>query len=236
MTAEAGLAATRPEHIAAAIRRGRWPSDDDFDRYLDDELQVMSPSYWSQLVVAACAARWLSQVGAETVVDIGAGAGKFCVATALATRCRFIGLEQRARMVSAASALARCFGVDDRVRFEHATFGEDPVPQADVYYFYNPFGENLFPYEDRLDLEVELSRHRYVACVAAAEDLLRSAPLGTYVLTYNGFGGRVPASYVPVESERRLPCVLRMWRKTAALEHGEGELACSEPGITLCTG
>lgn len=195
----------------------------------------MSTSYWSQLAVAACAARWLDQLGVETVVDVGSGAGKFCVATALATRCRFVGVEQRARFVTAANALAAAFGVADRVRFEHGAFGEDPVPRADLYYFYNPFGENLFPYEDRLDLEVELSSSQYVACVAAAEDMLRRAPIGTYLLTYNGFGGRVPASYSPILRERRLPCVLRMWRKTSELEHGEGELACAEPGVTLCT-
>jgi hypothetical protein len=224
-----------PEHIAAEIRSGRWPADEAFDRCLDGELQVMSNSYWSQLAVAACAARWLDKLGVETVVDVGSGAGKFCVATALATRCRFVGVEQRSRLVAAANALAAAFGVADRVRFERGVFGEDAVPRADLYYFYNPFGENLFPYEDRLDLEVELSSRQYVACVTAAQDLLRRAPIGTYLLTYNGFGGHVPASYAPILSERRLPCVLRMWRKASELEHGEGELACAEPGITLCT-
>lgn len=233
MTASA-LIRSAPEHIAAGIRRGRWPTDEEFDRCLDGELQVMSACYWSQLAVAARAARWLRQLGVETVVDIGSGAGKFCVAAALATRCRFVGVEQRTRFVTAANALAAAFGVADRVRFERGTFGEDPVPVADLYYFYNPFGENLFPFEDRLDLEVELSSSRYIACVAAAEDLLRRAPVGTYLLTYNGFGGRVPASYAPIQGERRLPCLLRMWRKTSEVEHGEGELACAEPGLMLC--
>jgi hypothetical protein len=229
------LIKSAPERIAAEIRRGRWPTDEEFDCCLQRELQEISVYYWSQLAVAACAARWLKQLGVETVVDIGSGAGKFCVAAALATRCRFVGVEQRTRLVLAADALAAAFGVSDRVRFERGTFGEDPTPTADVYYFYNPFGENLFPYEDRLDLEVELSSDRYVEHVSAAEELLRRAPVGTYLLTYNGFGGRVPTSYAPIMGERRLPCVLRMWQKTSELEHGIGELACAEPGIVLCT-
>ena len=233
MTARA-LARATPERIAAEIRSGRWPTDETFDRCLEGELQVMSIGYWSQLAVAACAARWLRQLSVDTVVDVGSGAGKFCIATALATRCRFFGIEQRSRLVAAADELARSFGVADRVRFERSTFGHDPVPAADVYYFYNPFGENLLPYEDRLDLEVELSGERYVACVAAAEELLRRAPVGTYLLTYNGFGGRVPANYVPIKSERRLPCLLRMWRKITELERGDGELVCAEPGLALC--
>lgn len=229
------LITSTPERIAAEIRSGRWPDDEEFDRCLQPDLQAMSVYYWSQLAVAACAARWLKRLGVETVVDIGSGVGKFCVAAALATRCRFVGVEQRTRLVLAADALAAAFDVSDRVRFERGTFGADAVPAADVYYFYNPFGENLFPYEDRLDLEVELNSYRYVECVSAAEALLRRAPVGTYLLTYNGFGGRVPTSYAPIMGERRLPCVLRMWRKTSELEQGAGELVCAEPGIVLCT-
>jgi len=230
---EGALIKSDPAQIAAAIRRGRWPTDDEFDRCLDGALQVLSPYHWSQLVVVECAARWIRRLGVESVADIGSGAGKFCVVAALATRCRFVGVEQRANLVAAANGLAAAFGVADRVRFERMTFGEEPVPVADLYYFYNPFGENLFPYEDRIDLEIELSNSRYVACVSAAEGLLRSAPIGTYLLTYNGFGGRVPPSYAPIMGERRLPCVLRLWRKTSELEQGLGELACAAPGIVF---
>lgn len=217
-----------PEHIAASIRRGEWPSDVEFDRCMRDDVRAVSPNYWSQLAVAARSARWFEQLGVETVVDIGSGAGKFCVATALASRCRFIGLEQRPHLIAASRALAESFGIQDRVHFQHATFGEDPVPAADVYYFYNPFGEHLFPHAERIDSDVELSGELFVALVAAAEDLLRRAPVGTHLLAYNGFGGRVPSSYRPILLDRRLPCLLRMWRKTTHAEVGDGELACAE--------
>jgi hypothetical protein len=73
-----------------------------------------------------------------------------------------------------------------------------------------------------------LSPERYVEHVAAAEDLLQRAAIGTHLLAYNGFGGRVPASYTPLKRDSRLPCTLRLWRKTTASEDGWGELACAE--------
>jgi len=44
-------------------------------------------------------------LGIRAVVDIGAGAGKFCVAGALFGKCRFIGLEQYSSLVTSARAL-----------------------------------------------------------------------------------------------------------------------------------
>ena len=49
-------------------------------------------------------------VDVQSVVDIGSGAGKFCVAAALGSGCRFTGLEQRPRLVAAARTLAAYTG------------------------------------------------------------------------------------------------------------------------------
>jgi hypothetical protein len=37
--------------------------------------------------------------------------------------------------------------------------------------------------------------------------------VGTYVLVYNGFGGKLPDVYREVKSEHDLPNVMRLWRK-----------------------
>ena len=49
--------------------------------------------------------------------------------------------------------------------------------------------------------------------IAATEALLADAAHGTYVLVYNGFGGRVPSSYEPIRIDYDLPNVLRLWVK-----------------------
>jgi predicted RNA methylase len=204
--------------IARALRSGRRPNDHVFDQFLPPELRDLSGQYWTPLAVAARAAEWLEQFNVQTVVDIGAGAGKFCVVAGLLANSKFIGVEQRSRLVTAARELASTFDLNERVTFLHSTFGESSIPAADAYYMYNPFGENLFGLEDRLDHDVELCGARYLKDVAAVERLLSDAPAGTFLLTYNGFGGDLPADYREVRVDRELPNVLRMWRKRAPAE------------------
>lgn len=207
-------ARSSPRFIVQALRSGRLPSDRVFDRFLPSELRALSGQYWTPLAVAARAAEWLDQLDVQTVVDIGSGTGKFCVAAALLADARFTGIEQRPRLVDAARQLASTFELNQRITFLHSTFGEAPIPKADAYYMYNPFGENLFGLEDRLDSDVELCGARYLRDVAAVERLLHDASVGTFLLTYNGFGGELPADYREVRVDRELPSVLRMWRKT----------------------
>jgi predicted O-methyltransferase YrrM len=166
------------------------------------------------------AAQWLTAAGIRSVVDVGAGPGKFCVAAALASDLELVGLEHRPRLVEAAQSLARLFDVDDRVCFVQGTLQGALVPVADAYYFYNPFAENLFGPGGYLAADVDLGCDRYAVDIAAAEGMLRRAPAGTVVVTYNGFGGRMPASYELRRLERGLPCVLSMWQKVRLTDDG----------------
>lgn len=202
-----------PGEIARSIRNGHCPPERSFDRFLPDDLRVASSEHWTPLAVAVRAARWLQELEVRSVVDLGSGAGKLCVAAALASSCSFLGLEHRPRLVAAARRLAEQFEVEDRARFSEGAVGEIDVPSADAYYLFNPFGENLYTADDWIDGDVELSEERYCRDVAAVEDLLRQAPVGTLVLTYNGFGGRIPWPYKEIRVDRELPSVLRMCQK-----------------------
>lgn len=206
------------EEVALALRAQYCLTDRAFDRFLPDGLQAVSAEYWTPLRVAVRVAVWLEELEIRSVVDIGAGVGKFCVVGALASRCRFIGLEQRPRLVEVARSLAHAFQVGERVEFLEGALGQVAPPLAEAYYFYNPFGENLF-LDGHLDTDVELGDERYDRDVAAAEELLRQAPAGTYVLTYNGFGGKMPAGYCLLRVDRRQACELCLWRKAHRRAH-----------------
>lgn len=200
--------------VAHALRLGIASNDDDFDRFLPPRLQLASGQHWTPLAVVRRVATWLDQLNVRSVCDIGSGAGKFCVAGAIASRCRFLGIERRAELIAAARNLSEVFQVADRVGFIEGTFGEQPPPSADAYYLFNPFGENLFDRNGWLDATVELSEARYRYDVAAAEYWFEAAPVGTYVVTYNGFGGTMPRSYSGVRQDRSFGCPLKAWQKT----------------------
>jgi hypothetical protein len=176
-------------------------------------MRAVAPFYWTPLSVAARAAEWFEECGIRSVVDIGSGAGKFCVAAALMGQARLVGLEHRARCVSAARDLARLFEVSDRVCFLEGAFGVRHTPEADAYYLFNPFAENLFGQRERLDDEVALSLERFRRDVDTALQFFAAAPVGTYVLTYNGFGAEMPDGYLQIRRDVALPNVLRLWRK-----------------------
>lgn len=201
------------KRVAEALRTGSCPADRAFDRFLPDDLRVVSSQYWTPLEVAKRAAEWLDELEVRTVVDIGSGAGKFCIAAALAGHCHFMGLEQRSRLVASARTLARLFDVDDRVSFVESALGDIAAPTADAYYLFNPFGVYRFGSHDHLDDDVEIRVERYARDVAAVENLLQRARVGTCVLTYNGFGGRVPGSYRQIRVDHAMPNTLRLWRK-----------------------
>jgi SAM-dependent methyltransferase len=178
--------------------------------------------------VALTAARWLEEHEAQRVVDIGAGPGKFCLAVALASRCDVIGLEHRPRLVAVARALARVFALEDRASFVEGSVCDTPLPEASAYYLYNPFAENLYAPNASLGGDVELSCDRYALDVTSVQATFRRARPGTLVLTYNGFGGCMPASYEPIRVDRELPCVLRLWKKMRAGDDGGFSLACAD--------
>jgi SAM-dependent methyltransferase len=202
-----------PEEIAASMRAGTIPLDPAFDRHLPDDLRFASEQYWTPLQVAATAGSWLRKAGARTVVDIGSGAGKFCVACALVTDCVCLGIEHRPRLVAAAAELARRFGVEGRVSFIEGAFGEISIGGVDAFYLYNPFGENLSWYDNALDETVVLGPERFRRDVVLVERFLAALPVGVHVITYNGFGGHFPSSFSEVCADHTLPNILRMWRK-----------------------
>ena len=209
-----------PVRVAEALRVGVCPPDSAFDIFLPEDLRELSADQWTPLEVASATALWLRECGVERVVDIGSGPGKFCVAAALAGTCELVGLEQNPRFVAIASSLARLFGVDRRVRFVHGTLGDSELPPTDAYYLYNPFAQQIFAPNEDFVCGATPNYARYHQDVRLAQAIFRRAPAGTIVVTYNGFGGLMPASYEVYRTSRELPCVLRMWRKTEPWDDG----------------
>jgi predicted RNA methylase len=211
------LAAPRsssPARVREAIHGRGIPNDDDFDQHLPEDLRMISTTYWTPLVVVARVAAWLDEFQVRNIVDIGSGAGKFCVAAALRSSATFVGIEHRPALVAAARDLAKAFGVERRVTFEVGTL--TAVPAADAYYLYNPFGENQFGPSAHVDETVELSDRRFIRDVVSTEYLLARAKRGTYAIIYNGFGGRVPRTFRRVRVGAGLPRTLELWKKTVA--------------------
>lgn len=209
------MTASRFAQISAALRAGHDVPDSVFDQCLAPEFRQVSSQHWTPLDVIRRVSTWIDQLNIRTVVDIGAGAGKFCVAAALTSRAYFIGIEQRERLVVAARSLAQSFNIDDRVSFEWGIVGSRALPPAEAYYLFNPFGENLYANGCLIDQDVELSWKRYARDVESTQEFFHTVPVGTYVLTYNGYGSTLPRAFFDVKVEYSLHNVLRLSQKVA---------------------
>jgi predicted RNA methylase len=192
-----------------------------FDAIYPRRIRRASRGFWSPLAVACRAAELFDRHGVRRVLDVGSGPGKFCLAAALISPAiAFTGVEHRPHLVAAARRAASDLQVTNAT-FVHANATEVAWDAFDGFYFYNPFGENLFgDDDDRFDRTVELSGDRYMLEVHWTERRLSRLAVGSVVATYHGFGGRVPAAFELAHEESCGTDRLRIWVKTEAGQPG----------------
>jgi SAM-dependent methyltransferase len=203
-----------PSEISLALRSGIVVPDAAIDAYLPPSLRALASRFWTPVEVASQAAWWFWSLGARRVLDLGSGAGKFCVTAALARELDVTGVEQRAGLVESARELAVALGAWDRVQFIHGQLESVDPSGFDAIYAFNPFEENLFVECDRIDSTVDLSPGKCVADIEYVERVLAQCRPGTLFATYHGFGGRIPMTFELAREADVGTNVLRLWRKT----------------------
>ena len=207
--------------------------DTSFDLLYPREIRGLSSRFWTPVDVARVAARLLRDAGARSVLDVGAGVGKFALAAAAAApEMTFEGVEHRVHLVELALQVAARFDIANAT-FRCGDATRESWHRFDALYFFNPFAENLFALTDRFDDRVGLSRERFFGDVLRVESALRAARVGTAVVTYHGMGGRIPSSYelvrdLPARNDR-----LRLWVKSCSTDDGSFYVELDER-VALC--
>ena len=208
------------KEIATALGRGTIVADRVFDEVFPFELRSRSAVYWTPVEVAVRAAHLLAPRPGGTILDVGAGVGKFCLVAAAVVDAEVQGIEHRPHLVEVARAAAAKLEVNatfvDGGIADRASADLDDV---DGFYFFNPFAENLCPWSDRLDATVELTEKRFTDDLAATRSILSNARLGSRVVTFCGLGGAMPTSFDLVSRERCGGGVLELWSKQREAEH-----------------
>jgi SAM-dependent methyltransferase len=185
-----------------------------FDELLPMSLQIQASVHFTPIGVAALAARLLAPEPGMTVLDVGAGVGKFCIGAALAVpHADFVGVEWRPHLVRLAGQLAGALGLSN-TRFIHADALDVDWSAYDAFYFYNPFAEQLFSSAFVLDRTIDFDPDNFMPYVTEARARLAMARIGTRVVTYHGFGAPPPLGYELVCKERIGTDRVELWIKT----------------------
>lgn len=195
--------------IFKQLRQNVDVKDSVFNELYPEHIKAVAERHWTPVAVARMAAAYLAEEPGVKVLDIGAGAGKFCLVGAASTNGFFYGVEQRASLIRISRKIANKHGITN-VEFIHSNIDEISFSDFGAFYFFNPFFENIdtsFPIDDTIIPERDL----YDVYSNYVKEQLDKTPVGTRLVTYWSKWDEIPRNFELVDSA----CngFLSFWRK-----------------------
>ncbi len=206
----------RPDHdvsrILDRVQRDPEVPDLEFDAIYPEWVRRLSEHHWTPLSVCVRAAELLGSHDGATILDVGSGAGKFCLIGGARSAARFVGVEQRPRLVDVSRRIARRAGLRN-VEFIHGNVMSLDWGRFDGFYLFNPFYEHVIDYQPRIDEPIVVSPHLFTNYVVTTCVKLFGAKPGARVVSYHGFGGPMPRGFRRILREPAGSEFLELWEK-----------------------
>jgi hypothetical protein len=184
-------------------------TDKEFDSIYTFDIHNASEIHFTPVDVSIAAARYLAEVTGTRVLDVGSGAGKFCIIGASCTAGFFTGVEMRQSFNQAASDISEMYGLTN-VEFLQANITAVIFTDYDAFYIFNPFQENI-SISDRINDEIPLNKSNYSEYSLYVRNQLDTMPPGTRLVTYFSNCKEIPDSYQLLGSE--FSGKLKFWEK-----------------------
>lgn len=167
----------------------------------------MGALHWTPTPAIKKAVKLLDVGEGDTVLDVGAGPGRFCVVASLLSPATFVGVEKSPGLVEVARACALACGTP-RVRFEQGDVLERSWEPFTGVYLYNPFEGPMFGNTGEGEPTREESAQRTVHRLAEMR-------AGTRVVRLNPFGAELPQGFVRAWSGGVGTGTLELWRRVS---------------------
>ncbi|MFZ5978548.1 methyltransferase domain-containing protein [Hydrotalea sp.] len=191
--------------------REKWMENDaTFHQLYPKEIQLLAKKHWTPIEVARIAADFLVSQKNEKILDIGSGAGKFCiVAGYYKPDAFFYGVEQRKSLIEVAEAAKLKLGIPNAF-FIEGNFTQLNFNDYHHFYFYNAFFENIAG-TDKIDESIDYSLELYNYYNRYLYKQLETKPAGTKLVTFHSLENEVPRNYTLVDA--RMDNLLKCWIK-----------------------
>ncbi len=186
-------------------------SDLQFHHLYPASLITQASMHWTPLHIARKAAAFLASDKNATVLDIGSGSGKFCLAAAhYQPDTQWVGIEQRPAMVQSAENARQICRLHN-VSFLHANLTETDLSPYDHFYFFNAFYENLSE-EYRIDNNLIYSQDLYYRYNRYLYRALEKKPPGTRLATFHSTEAEIPPGFhvVAASDDQTLKCWVKV--------------------------
>lgn len=194
--------------IFSSLKSDKAVDDSTFDAIYPEWAKKLADRHWTPIEIARIAARYLADKPQKKILDIGSGAGKFCLVGASLTQGVFYGVEQRESLVRLSKEIAEEHRIGN-VEFIHSNINEISFSHYEAFYFYNSFFENLdgsCPIDKTVHREEEL----YYSYSSYVRKQLDSAPAGTKLVTFWSNRDEIPDSF---DLDFSHSGVLHFWKK-----------------------
>lgn len=175
------------------LKAGGRVSDNDFDAIYTSQIREVSKIHFTPVDVAKTAARFLVEKPGAKVLDVGSGAGKFCMIGAACTNGVFTGVEQRKSLFQISELLSGQYGLSNAT-FIHSNILDIGFQDFDAIYFFNSFYENVLENEP-IDDSIRPDKSLYALYAQYMKTELEQMPAGTRLATYFSYLREVPDSY-----------------------------------------
>jgi hypothetical protein len=187
-----------------------FSTDDKLHQLYPGPIRSLARMHWSPLYITQKVVSFLAPHDNVKVLDIGSGAGIFCLAAAFyKPTASFFGVEQRKNLVDHAVIAQKKLGFKN-VHFIHRNFTQLNLAEYDHFYCYNAFFENLDG-TDKIDNEIVYSNELYNYYSIYLYNQLEKMPVGTRVATYCSWGDEIPPCYQVAETN--FNNLLKFWIK-----------------------
>jgi SAM-dependent methyltransferase len=185
-------------------------TDNEFDTIYPENLKKLGHVHWTPVEVAIEAVAFLTDIKSPNILDIGSGAGKFCLIGAAITKADFTGVELRPELYKLAKRIAKHYGLPN-TQFINSNILEVDFSPYNAFYYFNPFYENI-EQVNTIDDTLDLKTQNYNIYTKYVKQQLEGMPKGTRLVTYWSSAKDVPLNYT-LQGES-MNGLLEMWEKT----------------------
>lgn len=187
-----------------------FASEQSFCELYSPSIGELNRMHWAPLRIVQKAVQFLANRPGMKILDIGSGAGKFCLAGAyFQPAVSFSGVEQRQYLIDEARQANERLG-ELNVNFICRNFTQLDFSEFDAFFFYNSFFENL-PGTDKIDNSLEYTKELYDYYTYYLSRKLSELPEGVRVVTYCSWDDEIPQGYRLADSQEE--GLLKCWIK-----------------------